>query len=132
MSATDLAQQIEKLVEAFIASGRAAASTAVNRAFASAAAGEKQRVRRPDGAKREPSGRRSSEDIGALSERLYAAICAQPGEGMASLAPVVGVPARALHLPMKQLKTAGRIRSVGQRQGMRYFPMARGTGSRAS
>jgi hypothetical protein len=65
-----------------------------------------------------------------LGERLYAAICAQPGETMAVLAPRIGVRPRELHRPMTVLRDAGRIRSAGQKQQMRYFPMASGAAGR--
>jgi hypothetical protein len=68
--------------------------------------------------------RRASEEIASLSERLYAAICAHPGAAMATLASELGVPARELNRPVTQLRRAGRVRSVGQRQSTRYFPMA--------
>ena len=61
----------------------------------------------------------------ALSERLYAAICANPGESMSALAPVVGVSPRVLQVPRAKLKEAGRIRSVGNKQYTRYFPMVK-------
>ncbi len=59
-----------------------------------------------------------------LSERLYEAVCANPGALMSVLAAQVGATARALHRPAMVLKRAGRVRSVGQRQLTRYFPMA--------
>jgi hypothetical protein len=61
-----------------------------------------------------------------LSEQLYEAICAKPGESMSVLAPVIGSTPRALQVPAQRLKAAGRIRSVGQRRFARYFPMAKG------
>jgi len=48
---------------------------------------------------------------------------------MMVLAAHVGVAARELNRPAQLLKRAGRVRSVGQRQGTRYFPMAAKTAS---
>ncbi len=66
-----------------------------------------------------------TDEMNALSERLYAAICANPGQNMATLAPVVGVSPRVLQVPRAKLKEAGRIRSVGSKQYTRYFPMVK-------
>jgi len=69
--------------------------------------------------------RRAADGIGALSERLYEAVCRTPNEAMTVIAPVVGATARELNRPMLRLKQPGRIRSVGMRHATRYFPMAR-------
>jgi hypothetical protein len=42
---------------------------------------------------------------------------------MAVIAPAVGVTGRELNLPATRLRRKGRVRSVGQRQHTRYFPM---------
>lgn len=67
--------------------------------------------------------RRASDEISELGDRLYRAVCAQPGSMMATLAPVVGATVRELNLPARLLKRTGRVRSVGERQATRYFPM---------
>lgn len=126
ISAEQLAQQIERLVEDFVAGGRAAATAALDRAFASAKSRGRPAATAP---KREQVGpRRPPQEMEALRERLYEmyeAICAKPGESTSVLAPTVGATPRALQVPAKHLKAAGRIRSVGQRQSARYFPMVK-------
>ena len=72
---------------------------------------------------RPPSRRRSPEEIAALGERLYEAICRHPGETMAVIAPVVGASPGELRRPSVLLRREGRVRSVGQRHAMRYFPL---------
>ena len=127
-NAQDLARQIEDLIADFLEGHRAAASAAVQRAFAGAPS-----VRRPAAPRKAPTEiapRRSVDEVTALSDRLYAAICAKPGEAMVVLAPGVGATPRALSLPANRLKRAGRIRTVGQRQATRYFPMPK-SGSRS-
>ena len=47
-----------------------------------------------------------------------------PGETMTVLAARVGGKSRALHRPMMHLKATGRVRSAGERNFTRYFPMA--------
>ena len=59
----------------------------------------------------------------AIEEQLYEAIRCHPGEKMGVIAPAVGATARALNRPMRSLRRKGRIRSIGQRQDMRYFPL---------
>jgi hypothetical protein len=66
--------------------------------------------------------RRRSAEVSELGERLYRAVWAHLGEGLAALAGELGASARELHRPMALLKQAGRVRSVGQRHQTRYFP----------
>jgi hypothetical protein len=42
---------------------------------------------------------------------------------MAVIAPAVGATGRELNLPATSLRNKDRVRSVGQRQYTRYFPM---------
>jgi len=46
-----------------------------------------------------------------------------PGESMAALASRLAVPLRTLQRPMERLRQEGRVRSVGERSRMRYFPV---------
>jgi hypothetical protein len=123
----DLAEQIEQLVRKHIESTRAAAAAAFERAFAStprtaidtprdcsAGAGRARASTAP---------RRSVEEVLALAEQFYAVLCRNPGETIATLAPQVGASPRALERAVARLKRAGRVRTVGERQFTRYFPM---------
>ncbi|HHK41775.1 MAG TPA: hypothetical protein ENJ50_05085 [Planctomycetaceae bacterium] len=67
--------------------------------------------------------RRSSAELMALEEKLHAAICAQPGEKMAAYAEAAKSTSEMLSHPMRRLRAAGRIRSVGQKGRARYFPI---------
>ena len=119
----DLGKRIEQLVEEHIAASRSVAQEAVVRAFGSAP--------RPAPSAKSPRRcvagrtfqRRPPEEVAALGERLYQAVCANPGVGMVVLAEEVGASVRELHRPMTLLKRAGRVRSVGARHLTRYFPM---------
>jgi hypothetical protein len=128
-SPQDLCNRIEHLVEEYISATRAAAQAALNRAFATATTAAVKPSRStlpgPTSSRSRTGARRAADEIGALSERLYEAVCRTPGEGMAVIAPVVGATARELNRPMLRLKQAGRVRSVGTRHATRYFPMAR-------
>jgi hypothetical protein len=126
-----LAEQIEQLVRDHLAANRAAVAAAVERAFAgaNAVAGGDARPSRATSAdarpkaRAKPAPRRAVEEVAALGERFYAALCRSPGEPMTTLAPHVGASPRALQVAVARLKRAGRVRAVGQRQGTRYFPM---------
>ncbi len=119
----DLGKRIERLVTEHITASRRAAQDAVERAFAAAVgvpAGPSQRK------STEASNRRASADLAALAERFYRAVCAKPGETMTVLGPEVGASARELHRSVTLLRREGRVRAVGHRRLMRYFPMANG------
>lgn len=113
--------EIEKLVRAYLATQREAATAAVARAFG-AATSVPTRTRAPQNA-RAWGRRRPPKEVAGLAERLYEAVRANPGETMSVIAPVVGESALALNRPMQHLKRAGRVRSAGQRHLTRYFPM---------
>ena len=122
-STQQLEREIEKLVREHLAACRKAVTAAVERAF-SAAMSEPAPVKRPARTtSKKARSRRSPEELAALTERLYAAVCATPGETRAVLAAQLEMPSRSLDLPATRLKRAGRVRTVGQRQNMRYFPM---------
>ena len=129
-STQELGQRIEQLVLDHISASRRTAQEAVERAFAArmstfSAQPTRQRSKASTGRKR-----RTPAEIGALGERLYQAVCGNPGETMVVLAAAVGASARELHCPMSLLKRDGRVRSVGQRHRTRYFPV--GSDVRAS
>jgi hypothetical protein len=125
----DLAERIERLVREYISTIRIAAEVAVERAVGASAIGSttamaSAKQRAPSPARR--GMRRPSDEIGALSERLYEAVSQAPGETMIVIAPMIGATARELSRPMLLLRQAGRIRSVGRKHATRYFPMASG------
>ena len=117
----DLESAIARLVQEHVAVLHQAAAAAVERAFSTRAPAPRARGTAPE---RRASGRRRGPDeVAGLAERLYAAVCANPGAAMSTLAAQVGEPPRALNRPAMQLRRVGRLRNVGQRQGTRYFPM---------
>jgi hypothetical protein len=121
-----LGERIERLVQDYISETRIAAQAAMERAFATSAGEKAKKQGQQANAKRRTNSRRPSAELIAIGERLYAAMCNAPGETMTVLAPAVGCSARELHRPMSLLKQAGRARSVGNRQGTRYYPMSGG------
>src|SRR6266508_2588912 len=98
----DLEIQIEELVREHVAALRGAATAAVDRAFARAVA-RKAQGGHATSALREAGQRRAPDEVAALGERLYAAICAHPGAAMATLAAELGATPRELNRPATQL-----------------------------
>jgi hypothetical protein len=131
----DFNQQLTQMLEEHIAACRAAMFAAAERAFPAnlfSPPKTKSPTRRPG--KRasrtgqsprlvKPLARRTPAEMAAVVERLYQAVCAKPGESKATLAAQIGVSARELDRPMNQLKNDGKVRTVGQRHFMRYFPL---------
>jgi len=114
---------VARVVHEHLAACEAAEETAVRAAFRRASRTSSKPTRSKSKGSRSPSRRRSPEEIAALGERLYEAICRHPGETMAVIAPAVGASPRELRRSSTLLRRAGRVRTVGQRHGMRYFPM---------
>lgn len=114
-----LETMIERLVREHLAGQQLAAREALERAFSLAAPGQRTAPRR-----RATYRRRSPTEIAQLAERVLEAVRACPGETMTVIAARVGERPRVLLQPMMHLKDAGRVRSAGERNRTRYFPMA--------
>jgi hypothetical protein len=115
----------ERLVREHLTLVEAAASAAVREGVRRATRPASSRARDGERAaqRRSTSGRRPREVVAELEEQLYQAVLAHPGEVMAVLARKVGSTPRALNRPATLLRRRGQVRSVGQRQYTRYFPM---------
>ena len=118
----ELGERIEQLVQQHIEASRQSAKQAVERAFARAT-NVPARTRPRHQVKASSDKRRTPDEIAALGERFYQAVCAKPGETMTVLAADVGATAGELNRSMTQLKRAGRVRTAGARNHTRYFPM---------
>lgn len=121
-----LADAIESLVASYVDDMRRTVQEAVERSFSKR--GPTTRSSR-GGHGRDtadagrPAKRRTTEELGELSEKLYDLVCARPGEAMTIFAEQIGLPLISLHRPMSKLKAEGRVRSVGERNLTRYFPV---------
>jgi hypothetical protein len=106
---------------------RRAANDAINQALSGVGAVEPSRARQTRSQRRtspaKPYVRRSAEELTNLCDRLYQQIEQRPGEAMAVHAEALSIAARDLGVVMRRLKTLGRVRSVGERDRTRYFPM---------
>lgn len=121
-TAAELADAIESLVATYMDEVRRTAQQALERglvrqAVASLSKGTGERRAAPKTRRH-----RSSTELKALAEALCDLVHARPGASMAALAEQMGATGRSLEQPMIRLKAAGRVRSVGQRHMMRYFP----------
>lgn len=115
----NLEAEIERLVREHLLAQRRAAAAALERAFASAATPTRGTAARPSTTRR----RRTAAEMTGSVARLYDAVRANVGETMTVIAAHLGETPRALNRPMAHLKRSGRVRSAGQRQHTRYFPM---------
>jgi hypothetical protein len=119
-----LANAIESLVASYVDEIRQAAQQALARALyrpAAARRPSKGSGDRPP-ATRSATKRRTGAELDEVCEQLCALVRAQPGESIVRLAEEVGEPASALQRPMAKLRAEGRVRTVGERHLMRYFP----------
>ncbi len=121
-----LTKQIEQLVAQYVAESRRAVRDAVERAFGGSSSTTSSRGSKEVAVKKVSrkscERRRPPEEVAQLGERLLDLVRARPGESMVVFATELELTVRALQLPMALLKNDGRVRSVGQKQQMRYFP----------
>ena len=117
----ELGDEIAKAVGQIVVASHAAAIKALDQAFdRGPGAG---RTGRPKALSVATVSRRSSEEITDLKQRLYEIVCEMPGEAMAVLATQIESTPRDLQVPIARLKAEGRLKTVGERQAMRYFPL---------
>ena len=121
----ELAGAIELLVASYMDEVRQVAQEALQRALcrqggtrrpAKKATGQRAQALRPE------AKRRTEAEIDATSEQLCTLVRARPGESIVTLAEEMGVPASTLQRPMAKLRAESRVRTVGERHLMRYFP----------
>lgn len=124
-SIEELGRRIEQVVKEHLAASQAAVTAAVQRAFG-APPPDVPAKRRPHKTMK-TAGRRTPQQLAEMEDRLYHAVCADPGRGVLDLAAAMGVAPRELHRPMTALRREGRVRSAGQRNHTRYFPTVQGT-----
>jgi predicted transcriptional regulator len=112
-----LEAKVERLVREHLAEQQLAVKAALERAFAMSTTPRATTRRRASYRRRAPT------EVADLAEQVFEGVKACPGETMTVIAAHVGRSPRELHRPMKQLKDAGRVRSAGERNFTRYFPM---------
>jgi hypothetical protein len=122
----DLETRIEQMVAEHVAAVRKAAQAAVERAFAGASACVAAPTVAPSRPRvaREAGKRRTGTELLALGERFFEALSRKPGETMAVLSAEVGVSPVELQRAVARLREANRVRTIGERSQMRYFPLS--------
>lgn len=129
-STLELADAIESLVASYVESVREAAQQAVARATVervasahSSSSGTRTRAAPPQ----TTMARRTAAELETVCDALCARVRAQPGMSMVELAEQMNAEVRSLQRPMAKLKSASRVRSVGERHLTRYYPAVVGT-----
>src|SRR5690606_10009983 len=126
---TELEERIEQMVAAEIAALRRAAQGAVERAFAAGSAAAPTVAPSRRQVVRAPGKRRAGSELSALGERFLEVLMQRPGETMVVLSAEIGATPRELHRAVARLRAGGRVRTVGERSQMRYFPLSAGASS---
>ena len=116
MSDRELQRLINERIEAFVADITRLAREHAVRTLAEAL--DVQTESREDGGRRH---KRSPDELERLGDRIVDYIRDNPGKNMQEIAAHFDATPKELSLPVKRLKTAGRIRTEGQRRATRYY-----------
>lgn len=124
---TQIEERINVMVGEVMLLVRRAATEAVSKALSGTGAVSSPAAR-PSGSRRPrrpaaAQSRRTPAELAELGERLYQVIADAPGEPMVLYAKTLGLSVRELSLPAQYLRKAKRVRTVGERDRTRYFPM---------
>jgi hypothetical protein len=130
-SIEELNEAVEALVAGYMAHVRASVLTSVERGCAPATSGKdlsgsarggSSSPQRPAGP-RKMSPKRSPEMLAQMTDDLYERIVASPGGAMSKFAEELRREVTELQVPITMLKKQKRVRTIGDRQSMRYFPV---------
>jgi len=123
--AQKLEAEIAKAVSLIINASQQATVEALNEAFGIAQQRNRKKVvrdRRAVGPRASTSNRTATE-LKSLEEGFWGAVLESPGESMNALATRIRAKPRQLRVAVVNLKKNGRIKTVGERQFTRYFPI---------
>ena len=129
MSTDDLCRSIEHVINQHLQACQQQVTAVVARTFRTATVTTTESKPKPKTKtakakpKRESGPRRTPEQIHELGERFYDLLCSKPGAAMTVYCAELGVTPRELHRPVAILKRAKLVRSVGERQATKYFPL---------
>jgi glutamate-1-semialdehyde aminotransferase len=68
------------------------------------------------------TGRRSSEDVEQIGSSLFEHVTRNPGQRGEQIAEALSMDTKTIRLPMKKLIEDKRVKTKGERRGMRYYP----------
>jgi predicted transcriptional regulator len=119
----ELAGAIESLIGLYMKGVHEAARQAVERALIVSTAGRPPRGgRKVASTPATSANRRTATQLDEACNTLCEMVRAHPGASMVELAERMGAKIPILRRPMTSLKSAGRVRTVGQRNLTRYYP----------
>ena len=118
---------IESAVEQMKAVCHAALVAGADRGFGANVA-RRGSTTSPRAGSRAMAPRRTPEQITELAERFLEVVHAEPGQTMSALAPKLDLPPMQLQVPIAYLKKAGKLKTAGQRNFRRYFPVGDAVG----
>lgn len=76
-----------------------------------------RRVGRPKGR----GGKRSTEQVDQMAERVLAYVKSNPGQGLEAIGKHIGIATKELKLPVIKLLGARQLKKSGQKRGTKYF-----------
>jgi glutamate-1-semialdehyde aminotransferase len=68
------------------------------------------------------TGRRSQEDVEQIGASLFEHVTKNPGQRGEQIAEALSMDTKTIRLPMKKLIEDKRVKTKGERRGMRYYP----------
>jgi len=124
---TTLEASVEALIRQQVAAYEAQLRETLGRRLASVggASSRRKAARSTASPKRctAPAARRPPKELEALAERFFSAVEAAPGETMVTLAAGLGLGAQEFERPVLRLEREGRLKTVGERNRTRYYPL---------
>lgn len=80
----------------------------------------------PKATKKGVRGKRTSEQVDAMAQRVLQYVKSNPGQGLERIGKGLGSPTADLKLPVAKLMGSKSLKTTGQRRGMKYFPAGSG------
>lgn len=123
---TDIQNEINARVEAFVAEVAELARQAAHDALASAlsqagATTGKSRRTTTTARPRRQGGKRTPEELNAMAEAFLDHVTKHPGQRMEQISKALGYTTTELTLPVKKLLNADKIRVEGQKRATQYY-----------
>jgi hypothetical protein len=122
----DIDSIVSEFVEKLSATIRANTLNDVMATLGGSAAPVRRGPGRPKGSGVKSGGKRTPEQLEALSEKLLAHVKSNPGKRAEQIAAAVGSDVDSIRPTMKKLIASKKVKTKGQRRGMYYFPTGRG------
>lgn len=131
MAASLMEREIRACIDSFVDDLSALVNAAAIESVQEALGGGAGRKRRGPGRPRKTASkpgkriRRSSVDLEASAARILSHIKANPGCGVSAISATLRTVPKDLRLPVLNLLEARKLRSTGQRRGMKYYAVGK-------